>query len=42
MKPPYYVTTEILNLISLISEKVGEVKSAHLTKPLTELRKKIE
>lgn len=39
MKPPYRITTKILNLISSISEKIGEVKSARLIKPPTELRK---
>ena len=40
MKPPYEITNKILNLISSISEKIGEVKSAHLQIPPTELRKK--
>ncbi|MDD4150348.1 MAG: Fic family protein [Bacteroidales bacterium] len=40
MKPPYRITTKILNLISSISEKIGEVKSARLIKPPTELRKR--
>ncbi len=40
MKPPYEITSEILHLISSISEKIGEVKSARLVKPPTELRKK--
>ncbi len=40
MKPPYEITAEILQLISSISEKIGEVKSARLVKPPTELRKK--
>lgn len=40
MKPPYKITTKILKLIASISEKIGEVKSAHLSKPPTELRKK--
>ncbi len=40
MKPPYEVTGKILNLISSISEKIGEVKSARLVKPPTELRKR--
>lgn len=40
MKPPYKITSKILNLISSISEKIGEVKSARLTKPSTELRKR--
>lgn len=40
MKPPYKLTSRIVNLISLISEKIGEIKSARLVKPPTELRKK--
>lgn len=40
MKPPYEITSEILKLTSSISEKIGEVKSAKLTKPPTELRKR--
>lgn len=40
MKLPYEITSRILNLISSISEKIGEVKSARLIKPLTELRKR--
>ncbi|GAB1473167.1 hypothetical protein MASR2M69_06080 [Bacteroidota bacterium] len=40
MKPPYKITGKILKLIAAISEKIGEVKSAHLNKPPAELRKK--
>ena len=40
MKPPYSVTGKILKLVASISEKIGEVNSAHLSKPPTELRKK--
>jgi len=40
MKPPYKITGNILNLVASISEKLGEVNSAHLNKPPTELRKK--
>lgn len=40
MKPPYEITNRILSLISSISEKIGEVKSARLIKPPTELRKR--
>ena len=40
MKPPYDITNRILSLISSISEKIGEVRSAHLIKPPTELRKR--
>lgn len=40
MKPPYKLTVKILKLVALISEKIGEINSAHLHKPPTELRKK--
>ena len=40
MKPPYKITSNILSLVALISEKIGEINSAHLSKPPTELRKK--
>ena len=40
MKPPYSITGKILKLVATISEKIGEVNSAHLNKPPTELRKK--
>ena len=40
MKPPYEITNKILNLISIISEKIGEVNSINLQKPPKELRKK--
>jgi len=40
MKPPYKITTRILELISSISEKIGEVNAAYLFRPPTELRKK--
>jgi Fic family protein len=40
MRPPYKITNRILELIALISEKIGEVNAAYLFKPPTELRKK--
>jgi len=40
MKPPYKITGKILKLVASISEKIGEVNSAHLHRPPTELRKK--
>ena len=40
MKPPYDITSEILHLITAISEKIGEVNAIHLHKPSPELRKK--
>lgn len=40
MKPPYQITTKILELISSISEKVGEINAAFLYRPPAELRRK--
>jgi Fic family protein len=40
MKPPYKITSRILELIASISEKIGEVNAAYLYRPPTELRKK--
>lgn len=40
MKPPYQITNKIIELIASISEKIGEVNSAYLYKPPTELRKR--
>lgn len=40
MKPPYKISTMILELVASISEKIGEVNAAYLFKPPTELRKK--
>jgi Fic family protein len=40
MRPPYQITNRILELVASISEKIGEVNSAHLYKPPTELIKK--
>ena len=40
MKPPYQITNKSLSLIASISEKIGEIKSARLIKPPTELRKR--
>jgi Fic family protein len=40
MRPPYEITSKILELISSISEKIGEIKAARLIKPPTELRKR--
>lgn len=39
MKPPYEITFEILNLVSLISEKIGEVNARFLIKSNPILRK---
>ncbi|MEN8249804.1 MAG: Fic family protein [Bacteroidota bacterium] len=40
MKPPYEITGKTLGLISLIAEQIGEIKTARIIKPPTELRKK--
>ncbi len=40
MKPSYTLTGKILKLVASISEKMGEVNAAHLSKPPTELRRK--
>lgn len=40
MQPPYTLTSEILRLITDISQKIGEVNASFLTKPSPELRKK--
>ena len=39
MKPPYYITSEIISLISSISEKLGAINATHIQSPKTELRK---
>jgi len=39
MKPPYNITPRILNLISSISEKIGEVNANLISKPSPHLRK---
>ncbi|MCB0595919.1 MAG: Fic family protein [Lewinellaceae bacterium] len=39
MKPPYEITTTILRLITVVSEKLGEVKASFLNKPSPQLRK---
>ena len=38
--PPFQVTPRIMELVSLVSEKIGAVQANHLYKPPTELRKK--
>ena len=40
MKPPYSISQLILKRVAKISEKIGEIKSARLTKPPAELRRK--
>ncbi len=39
MKPPYEVTSSILELINSISEKIGEVNANFLNRPSPQLRK---
>ena len=39
MKPPYELTSKILNLITSISEKLGEVNASFLNRPSPQLRK---
>lgn len=39
MKPPYKITSLILEKVASISEKIGAMKTAHLIQPSTELRK---
>ena len=39
MKPPYEITTKILQLLTQISEKIGEINASLLDKPSPELRK---
>lgn len=39
MKPPYEITSEILRLITSISEKIGELNANFLNKPSPQLRK---
>lgn len=39
MNPPYNITPEILNLLTSISEKIGEINANHLNKPSPILRK---
>lgn len=40
MKPPYEITPLSLALVASVSEKLGEIKSAGLHRPQTELRKR--
>jgi Fic family protein len=40
MKPPYNITPAIFKLVASISEKIGEINSAYLFRPPTELRRK--
>jgi Fic family protein len=38
-KPPYQITTEVLSLLTRVSEQIGAVNALHLNRPQTELRK---
>jgi Fic family protein len=38
-KPPYHITSEILNLLARISERIGELNAIQLNRPPAELRK---
>ena len=39
MTPPYQITSEILKLIAVISEKIGHINAKFLDKPSPKLRK---
>lgn len=39
MRPPYEITPKILQLITSISEKIGEIKATYLDRPSPKLRK---
>ena len=39
MKPPYEINNEILKLVALVSEKIGEVNAKYLDKQSPQLRK---
>lgn len=39
MKPPYTISSQILNLVSEVAQKIGEVNASFLTKQSPELRK---
>jgi len=39
MKPPYEITTNVLRLVSSISEKLGEVNANYVSRPSPQLRK---
>tara|TARA_R110002111_G_scaffold104267_2_gene161784 strand:+ start:95 stop:325 length:231 start_codon:yes stop_codon:yes gene_type:complete len=39
MNPPYEITPEVLELITSISEKIGQINATYLDKPSTKLRK---
>jgi len=39
MKPPYEITTNILRLVSSISEKIGEINANYIGNASPQLRK---
>lgn len=39
MKPPYTISSQVLNLVSEVAQKIGEVNASFLTKQSPELRK---
>jgi Fic family protein len=39
MKPPYQITSEVLKLVTSISEKIGQINAKFLDKPSLKLRK---
>jgi Fic family protein len=39
MNPPYQITPKILNLVTAISEKIGQINAKYLDKPSPKLRK---
>jgi Fic family protein len=39
MNPPYQITPKILNLVTTISEKIGQINAKYLDKPSPKLRK---
>ncbi len=39
MNPPYKITTEILEMVASISEKIGQINAKYLDKPSPKLRK---
>ena len=39
MKPPYTITSKIMQLVTSISEKIGAINATYLNKPTTALRK---
>ncbi|MFW0717906.1 Fic family protein [Pedobacter sp. N23S346] len=39
IKPPYTITSDILTLLSNVSEKIGEINAVQLNRPPAELRK---